>query len=290
MRGLSRRSSMPAGFALVEVLVALLVFSIAIAGGLRAQLGALSGTRDTLLHLRASRLLQDLVQREGVEALAELAPASLAVVDGTRTADALRPLGDWASQLQGSLAEATLCLDREDELVEIRRHFGYSFQGAALFDSMTVEENIAFPLREVLNMKDQAEIRRLVKEQLEWIGLPGIENKNPAELSGGMKKRVGVARTLVTKPEVLLFDEPTTGLDPVLGETINDLVLRVNQELGLTCILITHDIQATFRISDKIAFLHNGKIAEVGTPREVASSDHQMVRRFIENSFNSLQV
>ena len=119
MRSLSRRSSMPAGFALVEVLVALLVFSIAIAGGLRAQLGALSGTRDTLLHLRASRFLQDLVQREGVEALAELAPASLAVVDGTRTADALRPLSDWASQLQGSLAEATLCLDREDELVEV---------------------------------------------------------------------------------------------------------------------------------------------------------------------------
>lgn len=178
----------------------------------------------------------------------------------------------------------------EDELVEIRRHFGYSFQGAALFDSMNVEENIAFPLREVLNMKDQNEIRRLVKEQLDWIGLPGIEKKAPAELSGGMKKRVGVARTLVTKPEVLLFDEPTTGLDPVLGETINDLVLRVNKELGLTCILITHDIQATFRISDKIAFLHDGKIAEAGTPHEVANSEHPMVRKFIENSFTSLQV
>lgn len=178
----------------------------------------------------------------------------------------------------------------EDELVAIRRHFGYSFQGAALFDSMTVEENIAFPLREVLNMKDQSEIRRLVKEQLDWIGLPGIEKKNPAELSGGMKKRVGVARTLVTKPEVLLFDEPTTGLDPVLGETINDLVLRVNKELGLTCILITHDIQATFRISDKIAFLHDGKIAEAGTPHEVANSEHPMVRKFIENSFTSLEV
>ena len=178
----------------------------------------------------------------------------------------------------------------EDELVEIRRHFGYSFQGAALFDSMTVEENIAFPLREVLNMKDQNEIRRLVREQLEWIGLPGIENKTPAELSGGMKKRVGVARTLVTKPEVLLFDEPTTGLDPVLGETINDLVLRVNKELELTCILITHDIQATFRISDQIAFLHDGKIAESGSPREVSESDHPMVRKFIENSFGSLHV
>ena len=178
----------------------------------------------------------------------------------------------------------------EDELVDIRRHFGYSFQGAALFDSMTVGENIAFPLREVLNMKDQREIRRLVMEQLDWIGLPDIEDKFPAELSGGMKKRVGVARTLVTKPEVLLFDEPTTGLDPVLGETINDLVLRVNKELQLTCILITHDIQATFRISDKIAFLHDGKIAEAGTPREVSESEHPMVRKFIENSFGSLHV
>ncbi len=178
----------------------------------------------------------------------------------------------------------------EDELVEIRRHFGYSFQGAALFDSMSVAENIAFPLREVLNMKDHREINRLVREQLEWIGLPGIENKAPSELSGGMKKRVGVARTLVTKPEVLPFDEPTTGLDPVLGETINDLVLRVNRELGLTCILITHDIQATFRISDKIAFLHDGEVAESGTPKEVSDSSHPMVRKFIENSFNSLEV
>jgi phospholipid/cholesterol/gamma-HCH transport system ATP-binding protein len=178
----------------------------------------------------------------------------------------------------------------ERELVDIRRHFGYSFQGAALFDSMTVAENIAFPLREVLGITDQEEIDRRVMEQLEWIGLPGIGDKAPAELSGGMKKRVGVARTLVTKPDVLLFDEPTTGLDPVLGETINDLVVRVNQELSLTCILITHDIQATFRISNKIAFLHDGVIAASGTPQEVAQSEHPMVRRFIENSFTLLDV
>lgn len=178
----------------------------------------------------------------------------------------------------------------EQELVDIRRRFGYAFQGAALFDSMTVEQNIAFPLREVLHMKDNTQIRRLVHEQLDWIGLPGIEDKLPSELSGGMKKRVGVARTLVTKPEVLLFDEPTTGLDPVLGETINDLVVRVNKELELTCILITHDIQATFRISDKIAFLHDGNIAEVGTPATVAESQHPMVRKFIENSFSLLDV
>ncbi len=178
----------------------------------------------------------------------------------------------------------------EGELIEIRRHFGYSFQGAALFDSLTVRENIAFPVREVLKITDRARIDELVKEQLEWIGLPGIEEKLPAELSGGMRKRVGVARALVTKPEVLLFDEPTTGLDPVLGETINDLVSRVNRELGLTCILITHDIQATFRISDRIALLHDGVIAAAGTPRNVSRSAHQMVQKFISNSFNSLDV
>jgi len=176
------------------------------------------------------------------------------------------------------------------ELIELRRSFGYAFQGAALFDSMTVGENIAFPLREVLGIRDRNEQRRRVSEMLEWIGLPGIEGKFPAELSGGMRKRVGVARSLVTKPDVLLFDEPTTGLDPVLGETINDLVVRVNKELGLTCILITHDIQASFRISDKIAFLHEGRIAEEGPPKEVAESNHPMVKKFIENSFSLLEV
>jgi phospholipid/cholesterol/gamma-HCH transport system ATP-binding protein len=179
---------------------------------------------------------------------------------------------------------------REDKLVEIRRRFGYSFQGAALFDSMSVKENIAFPLREVLGIRDKKEIAERVGQMLDWIGLPGIEEKLPAELSGGMKKRVGVARSLVIKPEVLLFDEPTTGLDPVLGETINDLVVRVNKELGLTCILITHDIQASFRISDKIAFLHEGKIAVQGDPHTVSRSDHPMVKKFIENSFSLLEV
>ncbi|MCA1753587.1 MAG: ATP-binding cassette domain-containing protein [Spirochaeta sp.] len=177
-----------------------------------------------------------------------------------------------------------------DTLVEIRKHFGYAFQGAALFDSMNVAENIAFPLREVLGITDKKDAARRVSEMLDWIGLPGIENKRPAELSGGMRKRVGVARALVTKPDVLLFDEPTTGLDPVLGETINDLVVRVNKELELTCVVITHDIQASFRISDKIAFLHEGVVAVEGSPKEVARSTHPLVKKFIENSFNELEV
>lgn len=177
-----------------------------------------------------------------------------------------------------------------EELVEIRQKFGYAFQNAALFDSMSVGENIAFPLREVLHLKDRREIARRVREMLEWIELPGIESKRPDELSGGMRKRVGVARSLVMRPDVLFFDEPTTGLDPVLSETINNLVVRVNRELSVTCILITHDIPAAFRISDRLAFLHKGTIVAEGTPAEVAVSDHELVRDFIRISFNELKV
>jgi len=175
-------------------------------------------------------------------------------------------------------------------LMAIRKSFGYSFQNAALFDSMTVEENLAFPLREVLGIKDKKKIRKRVAELLEWIELPGIELKRPDELSGGMRKRVGVARALTLEPEVLFFDEPTTGLDPVLAETINNLVVRVNKELDITCLIITHDIPAAFRIADRIAFLYQGFIIADGTPKEVASSEHPMVKDFIRISFSELKV
>jgi phospholipid/cholesterol/gamma-HCH transport system ATP-binding protein len=179
---------------------------------------------------------------------------------------------------------------RPDKLIAMRKHFGYSFQNAALFDSMTVGENLAFPLREVLRVRDQGEIKKRVAELLEWIELPGIEAKRPDELSGGMRKRVGVARALMMRPEVLFFDEPTTGLDPVLSETINNLVLRVNQELHITCVMITHDIPAAFRIAAYIAFLDQGRIAAEGSPRELAGSDYHMVRDFLRISFNGLNV
>jgi phospholipid/cholesterol/gamma-HCH transport system ATP-binding protein len=175
------------------------------------------------------------------------------------------------------------------ELIAMRRFFGYSFQNAALFDSMTVGENLAFPLKEVLRIKDREEISRRVAELLEWIELPGIEAKRPDELSGGMRKRVGVARALVMRPEVLFFDEPTTGLDPVLSETINNLVVRVNRELHITCVMITHDIPAAFRIADNIAFLDQGCIIAEGSPRDVVSSGHQMVRDFLRISFSELK-
>ncbi|MDR0553999.1 MAG: ATP-binding cassette domain-containing protein [Treponema sp.] len=180
-------------------------------------------------------------------------------------------------------------LDRNG-MIALRRCFGYSFQNAALFDSMTVEENLAFPLREALRIKNQIEINRRITELLDWIELPGIASKRPDELSGGMRKRVGVARALVMRPEVLFFDEPTTGLDPVLSETINNLVVRVNRELDITCVMITHDIPAAFRIADRIAVLDQGYIIADGTPLEIARSDHPLVRDFIRISFVNLEV
>ena len=178
---------------------------------------------------------------------------------------------------------------KQDDLIAMRRFFGYSFQNAALFDSMTVGENLSFPLIEVLRIKSRSEIRHRVAEMLEWIGLPGIESMRTDELSGGMRKRVGVARALIMRPQVIFFDEPTTGLDPVLSETINNLVVRVNEELNITCVMITHDIPAAFRIAHKIAFLDQGYIIADGSPDEVMGSEHQMVRDFIRISFNELK-
>ena len=180
-------------------------------------------------------------------------------------------------------------LNRES-LLNQRKAFGYAFQNAALFDSMNVEENLAFPLQEVLGIKDKAIIRKRVKELLEWIELPGIELKRTDELSGGMRKRVGVARALIMDPEVLFFDEPTTGLDPVLSETINDLVIRVNKEFNITCLMITHDIPAAFRIAGRIAFLDQGYIIAEGTPADLVKSEHPMVKDFVRISFSELKV
>lgn len=178
----------------------------------------------------------------------------------------------------------------QERLGQLRRQFGYLFQDSALFDSMTVAENIAFPLVEGRGEKDRDKIRRIVEEKLEWIGLPDVADTFPAELSGGMRKRVGLARTLAVQPEVLLFDEPTTGLDPILAAAINDLITKVNEEFGITCILITHDIQATFRISDYIGFLYDGKIQAQGTPDELSETEHPVLRKFISNSFSELEV
>lgn len=172
---------------------------------------------------------------------------------------------------------------REDELIQLREHVGLLFQGAALFDSLTVAENIAYPLREHLRLTEQ-EIQRRVEEKLQLVGLRGIESKMPAELSGGMKKRVGLARAIATEPDIILYDEPTTGLDPMTAQRINELIVELQRKLGVTTIVVTHDLHCVRTVSDRIAMLHDGKIVTVGTWEELAASRIQTVQDFIRGA------
>ena len=168
----------------------------------------------------------------------------------------------------------------EKDLNEMRKKFGTLFQESALFDSMTVGENVAFPLREHTRMKEE-EIRQIVGDRLKAVGLTGIENKMPSELSGGMKKRVGLARALAMHPQIILFDEPTTGLDPIMTEAINQLIMDTQKKFGLTCVVISHDIQSILKISHMIAMLYEGKIVECGTPEEIKASKNPIVVQFL---------
>lgn len=177
----------------------------------------------------------------------------------------------------------------DHELLAIRRNIGYLFQDAALFDFMNVEENIAFPLVEQLGIKDGKLLKERVAKLLDLIELPGIEKKYPSELSGGMRKRVGLARAIAVEPKIVLFDEPTTGLDPILAESINTLIMKVNKELGMTCVVISHDIASTFRRADKVALLYDGTIQFFGEPAKAVVSDHPVLKQFISNSFRPLE-
>jgi phospholipid/cholesterol/gamma-HCH transport system ATP-binding protein len=168
----------------------------------------------------------------------------------------------------------------EAKLLPIRRKVGMLFQGSALFDSLTVAENIAFPLREHTRM-GEGEIRDRVREVLELVGLPGVEEKEPAELSGGMKKRVGLARAIALQPRIILYDEPTTGLDPSNIEKITELITNLKEKLGVTSVVVTHDMQSAFKVSDRIAMLHQGRIAVAGTVAEIEHSNLKLVREFI---------
>lgn len=166
-------------------------------------------------------------------------------------------------------------------LFQMRQKFGMLFQGAALFDSMTVEGNVSLPLREHTDFSE-TDIRERVRQKLEMVGLSGIEEKKPAELSGGMKKRVGLARALVMDPAYVLFDEPTTGLDPIMADAINDLILETNQKLHITSVVVTHDMKSAFKVGDRIAMLCGGRIVFQGTPKEFQESDKDFVRQFVE--------
>jgi phospholipid/cholesterol/gamma-HCH transport system ATP-binding protein len=170
---------------------------------------------------------------------------------------------------------------KEAELNEVRKRFGMLFQEAALFDSMTVGDNVAFPLREHTHMSPR-EISRAVDEKLGQVGLAGFGEKMPSELSGGMKKRVGLARALALDPEIVLFDEPTSALDPVISLTIEDLIRETQMRLKKTYVVISHDILGMFRIADKVAMLYEGRIVAFSTPQEVRRSDLPAVREFLE--------
>ena len=162
-----------------------------------------------------------------------------------------------------------------------RKRFGILFQGAALFDSMNVGENLAFPLREHTDLSG-AEIEKLIGESLEMVGLKEVfKHKMPSELSGGMRSRVGLARALVMKPEIMLYDEPTSALDPIMTDKINDLILSLRERLQMTSIVVSHDIGSTYKIADRIAMIHEGKIIFEGTPGEIRKSRNPYIQQFI---------
>jgi phospholipid/cholesterol/gamma-HCH transport system ATP-binding protein len=169
------------------------------------------------------------------------------------------------------------------ELDKIRDRLGVLFQGGALFDSLTVYGNIAFPLREKTKLSKE-EIRDRVMHALEDVGLKGMGKKYPGELSGGMKKRVAVARALISEPTIVLFDEPTTGLDPIIASSIHVLIKSTHKKYGYTGVVISHEVPKIFEITDKVAMLHNGMIIEVGTPEEIQNSTNLIVRQFITGS------
>ncbi len=174
----------------------------------------------------------------------------------------------------------------EKDLVSVRKKMGMLFQGAALFDSLTVEENIAYPLRENTKLPEN-EMKEVVSRNLELVGLPGIEDKMPSDLSGGMKKRVGLARALAMNPKILLYDEPTTGLDPPNISRINQLIRNMQAQFGITGVIITHDVQSAFEISDRVAFLYRGKIIFTGTVEEAKNTDIEILSDFINGRMDS---
>jgi len=171
----------------------------------------------------------------------------------------------------------------EEELYRVRKKFGMLFQSGALFDSMTVFENVAFPLREHTEMSDE-EIARAVREKLELVNLPNTSHLMPVDLSGGMRKRVGLARSIVLDPKMILYDEPTTGLDPITAQKINELIIDLQAKLNVTSVVVTHDIQSAFSVGDRIAFLNKGVFEWVGTMDAARNSSHSILREFFKAS------
>ena len=171
----------------------------------------------------------------------------------------------------------------EDEMDKLKKRIGMCFQSAALFDSMTVGENVSLPLREHTKL-EKSVIDIVVKMKLELVGLRGFEDLMPSQLSGGMRKRVGLARAIAMDPEIIFYDEPTAGLDPIVAGVIDKLILDLSKKLSITSVVVTHDMKSVFSIADRVAMLYEGKVLEVGTPDEIRKSKSEMVQQFISGS------
>jgi phospholipid/cholesterol/gamma-HCH transport system ATP-binding protein len=172
---------------------------------------------------------------------------------------------------------------KEHDLDEMRKRFGMLFQGAALFDSMTVGDNVGLGLREHQRLSDKI-VRQRVAERLEWVGLRGVEDMKPASLSGGMRKRAGLARAIAMDPQFILYDEPTTGLDPVMSDVINQLIRGLQRRLGVTSVVVTHDLTSAYTVGDRMAMLYGGKVVFSGTVEDVRTTRDPLMRQFIEGS------
>ncbi len=179
------------------------------------------------------------------------------------------------------IGESQIVGMKESKLNTVRERMGMVFQYAALFDSLSVFENVAFGLRRRRRLPFD-EIKQMVAEKLALVGMPGTEELFPSQLSGGMAKRVGLARAIALSPEILLYDEPTSGLDPVIASVVDELIMQMRDTLGVTSIVVSHNITSIFRISDKIAMLHDGLVLAMGTPEEIQNCDNPIVRQFIE--------
>lgn len=169
----------------------------------------------------------------------------------------------------------------EKELNKVRTHFGFLFQGGALFDSLSVSENIIFPITQHHKITNWKQVDELVKNKLAMVGLDGFQNYYPANLSGGQRKRVALARAIALNPEVILYDEPTTGLDPIRSDIINELILKLQRELNITSIVVTHDMKSAYKVADRIVMLHNGKIIADGDTDHIKNHPHPVVQQFI---------
>ena len=174
----------------------------------------------------------------------------------------------------------------EKELHKIRTHYGFLFQGGALFDSLSVTENIIFPIRQHCKITNWKDVEDLVKSKLAMVGLDGFQQFYPSNLSGGQRKRVALARAIALNPEVILYDEPTTGLDPIRSDVINELVLKLQKELGVTSVVVTHDMTMAYKISDRIIMLHNGRIIADGDADHIRNHPHPVVQQFISGQIS----